>query len=216
MTPLRVLVVANDPLARAGLAALLQSEDNITVVGQISPASSAVEAFTFDIALFDMGWELDDTLTPLADSPILELDTPLLVLIPDDEFVTEVVAALSGDSRRSPYGVLVRNTRTDRLVAALHATVEDLITLDPALAPAVMGGPAPNPLAQAPAEPLTPREREVLDLLAEGLPNKVIARRLTISEYTVKFHVNSILTKLNAGSRTEAVVRATRLGLITL
>ena len=67
-----------------------------------------------------------------------------------------------------------------------------------------------------PVENLTPRELEVLQLLAEGLPNKTIARRLEISEHTVKFHVNAIMSKLNAQSRTEAVVRATQLGLILL
>ena len=65
-------------------------------------------------------------------------------------------------------------------------------------------------------EPLTPRELEVLRLMAEGLPNKTIAARLEISEHTVKFHVNTILGKLGVASRTEAVVRATRLGLILL
>jgi two-component system nitrate/nitrite response regulator NarL len=65
-------------------------------------------------------------------------------------------------------------------------------------------------------EPLTPRELEVLRLVAEGLPNKTIAARLDISEHTVKFHVNTILGKLGVASRTEAVVRATRLGLILL
>jgi DNA-binding NarL/FixJ family response regulator len=63
---------------------------------------------------------------------------------------------------------------------------------------------------------LTPREREVLQLLAEGLPNKTIASRLNISEHTVKFHVNAIMTKLGAQSRTDAVMRATRSGLILL
>jgi DNA-binding NarL/FixJ family response regulator len=66
------------------------------------------------------------------------------------------------------------------------------------------------------AEALTPREQEVIQLLAEGLPNKTIADRLHISEHTVKFHVNAILSKLGAQSRTEAVVRATRLGLLLL
>jgi DNA-binding NarL/FixJ family response regulator len=70
--------------------------------------------------------------------------------------------------------------------------------------------------AEAPAEALTPRELEVLQLLAEGLPNKTIARQLSISEHTVKFHLNAIMSKLGAQSRTEAVVRATRLGLIIL
>ncbi|HZY06001.1 MAG TPA: response regulator transcription factor, partial [Anaeromyxobacteraceae bacterium] len=65
-------------------------------------------------------------------------------------------------------------------------------------------------------EPLTPRELEVLGLLAEGLPNKAIAARLGISEHTAKFHVNAILGKVGAESRSEAIVRAARLGLVVL
>ncbi len=76
--------------------------------------------------------------------------------------------------------------------------------------------PVPPSPPDAPAEALTPREREVLQLLAEGLANRAIAQRLAISEHTVKFHVNAILGKLNAQSRTEAVVRAARLGLLIL
>ena len=72
---------------------------------------------------------------------------------------------------------------------------------------------APGP---GPASLLTPREQDVLLLLAEGLPNKGVASRLGVSEHTVKFHVNSIMGKLNAQSRTEAVTLATRLGLLPL
>ena len=74
---------------------------------------------------------------------------------------------------------------------------------------------APEPAAGT-VEPLTPREREVLDLLAEGLPNKSIAARLGISEQTVKVHVSSICGKLNAENRTDAVRRGVRLGLVML
>jgi len=69
---------------------------------------------------------------------------------------------------------------------------------------------------EAPAEALTGREMEVLQLLAEGLPNKIIANKLSITDHTVKFHVNAIMSKLGVQSRTEAVVRATKLGLIIL
>ncbi len=65
-------------------------------------------------------------------------------------------------------------------------------------------------------EPLTPRELEVLDMLAEGMSIKMVAHRLSISDHTAKFHVNSILVKLNAGTRTEAVTRGIRLGLIKI
>ena len=86
--------------------------------------------------------------------------------------------------------------------------------LEPALANGAMATASvpPNLLA----EPLTPRELEVLKRMAEGLSNKQIARELAISEHTIKFHVNAILGKLGAQSRTEAVVRATRAGLILL
>jgi DNA-binding NarL/FixJ family response regulator len=91
---------------------------------------------------------------------------------------------------------------------------QGLLIVDPVLAPALL------PLREREIEPLpealTPREVEVLQLLADGRPNKTIALQLGISEHTVKFHVNSILNKLDVQSRTEAVVRATRLGLVIL
>ena len=73
-----------------------------------------------------------------------------------------------------------------------------------------------RPIPSRPAEPLSPREIEVLRLMAEGLSNKTIAWRLSISEHTVKFHVNSIFSKLGAGTRTEAVMLGVRQGLVLL
>jgi DNA-binding NarL/FixJ family response regulator len=99
-------------------------------------------------------------------------------------------------------------------VAALQAAAQGLAVLDPAFASEVL--PARERMGEAPIEELTPRELEVLQLLAEGLSNRAVARQLDISEHTVKFHVNAILGKLGAQSRTEAVVRATRLGMILL
>jgi two-component system nitrate/nitrite response regulator NarL len=111
-------------------------------------------------------------------------------------------------------GLLSRDISSERLMAALTAAAQGLMVLDLSLVPNLLGTGErlPSPLA----EELTPREIEVLALLAEGLPNKTIAHRLNISEHTVKFHVNAIMGKLGAQSRTEAVVRATRLGLILL
>ncbi len=91
---------------------------------------------------------------------------------------------------------------------------QGLVVIDPAFPLAVV--PARGEAADVAAEELTPREVEVLQLLVEGLPNKQIAQRLSISEHTVKFHVDAILGKLGAHSRTEAVTRAARLGLIIL
>lgn len=213
MDNLRVLIVADDPLARAGLAALLQNESGLTVVGQASSDTTMLDAFSHEVALLDMGWELDDDLAEMA---LLELDQPLVVLIPDDEYIAAIMSALNGDMRTAAYGVLVRNAPPTRLVAALNAAATGLVTLDPKFAQSLSPAPQVADMAGDTYDPLTPREQEVLDLLAEGLPNKTIAAQLHISEYTVKFHVNSILTKLGAGSRTEAVVRAMRLGLTSL
>jgi DNA-binding NarL/FixJ family response regulator len=110
--------------------------------------------------------------------------------------------------------LLLRDASVEKLVAALNSAAQGLVTLDPVFIDALLppAQPAPTP----PVETLTPRELEVLQHLAEGLPNKAIARRLDISEHTVKFHVNAIMSKLGVQSRTEAVVRATQLGLILL
>ncbi len=104
--------------------------------------------------------------------------------------------------------------RIDRLAQALIAVAHGLIAVDPALAHRLI---VPRERTDSgPSDPLTGRELEVLGWLAKGLPNKVIAQKLTISESTVKFHVNAIMSKLGAQSRTDAVVRATRFGLIRL
>ncbi|MBA2519205.1 MAG: response regulator transcription factor [Chloroflexia bacterium] len=106
------------------------------------------------------------------------------------------------------------------LIAAVHGVLAGLTIIDPVIAgvrlrPAPAADPAGVTLVGSP-DRLTDRERQVLELVASGLPNKAIARELGISEHTVKFHVGSLLGKLGAGSRTEAVTLATRRGLLTI
>jgi DNA-binding NarL/FixJ family response regulator len=103
---------------------------------------------------------------------------------------------------------------TDKLVAAAQAVANGLAVVEPKLTSALL--PAIDSDDFTLDEPLTPREMQVLQRLAEGLTNKAIAQELGISEHTIKFHVNAIMGKLQAQSRTEAVVRAPRLGLIHL
>ncbi|HEX2619265.1 MAG TPA: response regulator transcription factor, partial [Phototrophicaceae bacterium] len=136
---------------------------------------------------------------------------PFVALLPGVEYAGAVVAAMD---ENAVYGLLLRDSPPDMLAAALMAVCYGLITLDPALAGAVMVADVTS--LETLEEALTPRESEVLQLLAEGLPNKTIAQRLGISPNTVKFHINAILTKLGVQSRTEAVIRATRLGLVIL
>jgi len=110
-------------------------------------------------------------------------------------------------------GLLFRDVEGRRLAAALRALAGGLLVFDEALLPPLL---RPRPAPQTPPEPLTPRELEVLQLLAQGLSNRRIAERLGISEHTAKFHVNSIVGKLGAQTRTDAAVRAARLGLVLL
>jgi two-component system nitrate/nitrite response regulator NarL len=205
---LRVLIVADDPLARTGLAALLADHPECAVTGQVPADANLFEALAVylpDVLLWDIGWDPTLALEPLAD--LAEAGLPIVALLPDETKAADVWVA-------GAHGLLLREVSADRLVAALKTVGQGLIVLDPAMADAVRPSRdlPPTPLA----EELTPREFEVLQLVAEGLSNKAIAYQLGISEHTVKFHVNAILSKLGAQSRTEAVVQATRLGLIIL
>ena len=141
-------------------------------------------------------------------SDLSEDAPPVIALMSDDSYLTEVSAA-------GARGMLLRDSAPDALAAALSAVSQGLVVLHPEFSPRTLHAPG-RPPASPPIEALTKREVEVLQLLTEGLPNKSIADRLSITEHTVKFHVNAIMGKLGAQSRTEAVTRATRLGLILL
>ena len=206
---LRVLVVAGDPLARAGLATLLANQPGCEVVGQVAgdaDLSDALNVYRPDVIVWDLGWEPSQALDALSD---LRDDSPLHVvaLLPDESYASE---AWSAGAR----GLLLRDADPGMLAASLIAVAQGLVTLHPGMAaiPIIPREQTPTPLDVE----LTPREHEVLRLMAEGLTNKSIAYNLDISEHTVKFHVNAILSKLSAQSRTEAVMQATRLGLIPL
>lgn len=142
----------------------------------------------------------------------LKSDVPVLALVAADETITAIAAGASG--------ALHRDSPASAISAALLALTEGLAVFDRSFVSSLVPKDrAPEPVSEAPlppAETLTERERQVLTLLAEGLSNKEIAAHLEISDHTAKFHVNSILQKLSAQKRVEAVVRAARLGLIEL
>jgi DNA-binding NarL/FixJ family response regulator len=114
--------------------------------------------------------------------------------------------------------LLAADATADEIAAALAAVAQGMVVMEPRIGRLLASTvPSSGDLTVAPGEEqLTDREHEVLQLVALGLPNKSIAARLKISEHTVKFHVGSILAKLDAGSRTEAVTLAARRGLLTL
>jgi DNA-binding NarL/FixJ family response regulator len=203
----RLLIVADNPFARAGIAALLNRPPQIEIVGQIGtdlPISDQVALYRASILIWEVPFDASATIGRL--SEIKDLDIPTLVLLGDDSRMADVYA---GGAR----GILPQNTDADTIAAAIMALAHDLIVLSPEL-PALVANSTPP--AARPSELLTERELEVIHLVAEGLPNKQIAHKLGISEHTVKFHLNALMGKLGAQSRTEAVVRATRLGLIAL
>jgi DNA-binding NarL/FixJ family response regulator len=215
MSRVRVLIVADDPLARAGLATLLAELPDMVIAGRITGSddlAAAIATHQPEVILWDMGWKPEAALARLAEGPP---PLPIVALLNDEADAAQAW-------RRGATGLLPRDAAPDRIAAALLGAAQSLIVVDegfrsalaPADAPPV---PLPLPGDEPPlVEELTPRELEVLMLLAKGLPNKAIAQRLDISEHTVKFHVNALLGKLGASSRTEAVVRATRLGLVFL
>lgn len=207
---MRVLVVADNMLSRTGLAALLAGEDSLDIVGQVAAGASLtddLDIYRPDVVVLDLGYDLDTALPSL--DGLDRMPTVVLIAQPDD--ATLVAAALS---ETDAYALLLRDTAPTTIASALMTVGDGLVALDPEIATAIMGSVPPPP--DELVEGLTPRESEVLQLIAEGLPNKTIALELGISPNTVKFHINAILTKLDAQSRTEAVVRATRLGLIIL
>jgi len=204
---LRVLICGPDLLARVGLATLMAAA--VTVVGQTSPADLSAEslaAFQPDVILWDLGWEPQAQVAQLTD--VSEAGYPIVALLSNPE-------AARGIKPSGVPGMLLRTSDNAVLVVALRAVACGLTVFDPMLTAFLF---APSSSSEEPysSEPLTPREQEVLQSMAQGLSNKLIARHLNISEHTVKFHVNAILGKLGAQSRTEAVVRATRAGLIFL
>jgi DNA-binding NarL/FixJ family response regulator len=197
--PLRVAVVSDDALARGGLAALLERE-GLEVVARVEAATAAPDAIgPADAVALDAGGDA------AALEALRAIAVPVVALVETDAQASE---ALDAGAR----GAVLRSAAPDRIAAALAAAAHDLVAVDAALAPEVL---RPLPRARA-AGDLTAREAEVLALLAEGLANKAIAARLGIAERTAKFHVESILAKLGAESRSEAIVKAARLGLVAL
>jgi two-component system nitrate/nitrite response regulator NarL len=205
MAELNILIVAENPLARMGLAALLAGQPGIAICGQTAGGAQLpdeIELYRPDVLIWDWGWETRmDRLRDVRDG------LPVLALLNNG---TQAAEAWGAGAR----GLLFHDTDGDSLVAAVTALDRGLAVIDPTFAAELV--PDNQAAVDAPLETLTAREMEVLQLVAEGLPNKTIAARLSITDHTVKFHVNAIMSKLGVQSRTEAVVRATRLGLIIL
>jgi DNA-binding NarL/FixJ family response regulator len=197
----RLLIAAPSPVVRAGLEALVASNPSLEQAGAFTDLAS-VEALRPDVVLA--------ALPPADIAPPVNGNRPVYVLlsgVPQPSWAAEAV-------RLGVRALLPRDASAEEILAAVEAAAAGLAVVSPAdLEGLLRAGPQ---AATAPEAALTPREMEVLRLMAEGAANKQIAWKLSISEHTVKFHVASIFAKLNAGTRTEAVTQGIRGGLILL
>jgi len=190
----RVGVVTNSQALRAALESVAE------LAGSAENLQDAA-ALHADLIVVDWDQETAQELIEfLSDSP------PVIVLAADPQ-----PPWLSEALRAGVRGLLPRDASTAEIAAAIDAAAAGLIVLHPEAVDTTV-----RTTAVAQGEPLSPREIEVLRLVAEGSSNKAIAWKLSISEHTVKFHLNSILSKMRAGSRTEAVMLGLRRGLIPL
>lgn len=207
----RVLVVAPSAIVRAGLETLLRSSPALEVVGTASKLSSARQFEGADGEVLLVDFDGEDLVSLFDDPGILTRPTVALLTGAEGNRVGEAL-------RRGVRAVLPRAASGEEIIAAIAAVAAGLIVVHPDVADVLPGWWNADERLEltGPVEHLTQREIEVLAMLAEGAANKEIARRLGISEHTVKFHVGSILSKLDAASRTEAVTIGIRRGLIML
>jgi DNA-binding NarL/FixJ family response regulator len=213
---LRVLIVGRQPLARAGLRGLVSELGDVVVVGvttSIDDAALAAKDQPPDVVL--AASDAGDASTLSATVAALAADGIPTIILGQAPAPEDLTQALRAGLR----GYLLPDATADEVGAALRAAARGLLVLAPVLSRAL---PVLSPTLRPEfsigdgEQPLTEREREVLQLLSLGMPNKSIARTLNVSEHTVKFHVGSILAKLDASSRTEAVTSAARRGLLVL
>jgi DNA-binding NarL/FixJ family response regulator len=195
--PIKVALLTDDPLLRAGLSSLLAQVGSIHIVDRDAA----------EVALWDAGVDAEKTLSRLGE--LRSLPMPTVAVVGDQAHVAPALAA-------GARGVVLRDQVGPGIHAALTAVRSGLTVMDAELAQSLVPAqPVPHSNGKGRGE-LTERERQVVQLLSEGLSNKLIADRLGISDHTAKFHVNGVMMKLGASTRTEAVVEAMRRGLIRL
>lgn len=211
---IRVSIVARSPFTQAGLEAAISADPRFEIVGGLSHAAETepgLASFQEDVILFDgLEGDIDDF---LSDS-FKEHRSRRVVLLAEDLTRAETVRLMQSGVQ----AILPRDSTASEITSALEAVGNGLVTFSPDFIRLLL--PAPSEDGQQEFEylsdPLTTRETEVLALMAGGAGNKEIAGQLRISEHTAKFHVSSILSKLGATTRTEAVSRGYRLGLILI
>jgi DNA-binding NarL/FixJ family response regulator len=211
----RVLLVDDDDLMRAGLRSVLSSDETIEVVGEAGDgvlALKAVAELRPDLVLMDIRMPTLDGIS--ATREVLEASPEVKVLVlttfEEDDYIFDALSA--GAS-----GFLLKRTTPEELIAAIHTVADGDSLLSPSVTRRVIDRMSTQPvsgLSGARLDELTPREREVLELVGRGLSNREIAESFVIEESTVKTHVKRILMKLGLRDRVQAVIFAYETGLI--
>ena len=213
----RVLLAEDDHLMRAGLVELLTVDPTIEVVGQASTGREAVAAarrLRPDVIVMDVRMPDMDGITATRELVTATPDTKVLILttFEQDDYVF-------GALRAGASGFLLKRTRPEDLIAAVHTIADGESLLSPSVTRRVIDRLAQHPLPDLSRNPLlaelTPREREVLDLLARGLSNREIAATLVVEESTIRTHVKRVLAKLGLRDRIQAVIFSYENGINT-
>jgi DNA-binding NarL/FixJ family response regulator len=206
---IRIAVAATSAVRRAGLESIIRSHAEFHLAGSFGAVASLVSfarSTELDVIVIDTDSIRDLSLEPTSDAAIVLL--------------TEVTEArsISRLLRSGVRAILPRESDPDDVLSAIYASYDGLVLLSTPNAEslAALFGDQPLEVEAELSEEITSRETDVLRMLAQGLVNKDIAARLGISEHTVKFHISSILDKLGASTRTEAVTLGIRRGLIPI
>jgi DNA-binding NarL/FixJ family response regulator len=217
MTPgpraIRVVIADDHAVVRVGLHALIASEPDMAVVGEAAAGAGAVaqaRALRPDVLLLDLvmpGMQGVQVIEELA-ATAPEVRVLVLTMFDDDEHVFSAL-------RAGACGYLLKESGPNEVVQGIRDIAGGKSVLHPAIGKRILQAGARTPPAPA-SEVLTPRERQVLALVAQGLSNQAIARRLGLSERTARTYVSAILAKLRLRSRTEAALYALRTGIVRL
>ena len=205
-----VLLVDDHALIRRGLSDLIATAEGITVVGAIEDgelAAAAVVELEPDIVLMDMSMPGLDGIDATRAVLLVRPSTKVIMLTSFSENA-RIMAALDVGA----VGYLLKDAEPEDIIKALRDAAAGGVPLSPKAARALLPGNRPS--GNADSNALSAREREVLSLVAVGLPNKSIARRLTISEKTVKAHLTRVFTVLGVSDRTSAALWAQRHGVV--
>jgi DNA-binding NarL/FixJ family response regulator len=213
---IRVMIVDDDELMRTGLRAVLSSDDRIEVIEEAGDGEQAVRRAKRslpEIVLMDVRMPGRDGIAATADLLGAAPDAKVVILttFEEDEYI-------HGALRAGASGFLLKRTSPEELTAAIHRVAAGEALLSPSVTRRVIDQMVSRPLPRAGQDPrlaeLTPREREVLTLIAQGLSNREIAAQLVVEETTVKTHVKRVLSKLGVRDRVHAVIVAYETGVV--